>query len=195
MRLQRLSSIVFEFQRVNWRKSPILTYPPAIWKCFEVDELQEHSRSSEFCCWIGRTRRPMVYVTTECAALMQRMDSSVASATSCAMSILGLLDKSNHSATGTLHQHRSTTFFLYVALSDSPPKKFAPSRSGLHTPPDKIILQPTRPTTPNGIIGVHSELLLLLVMHDKLAQTYRISMWTSMHAQHTTPSMLNFLTD
>jgi len=27
----------------------------------------------------------------------------------------------------------------------------------------------------------YTELLLLLVMYDKLARTYRISMWTSMH--------------
>jgi len=32
-------------------------------------------------------------------------------------------------------------------------------------------------------------------MYDKLARTYRISMWTSMYAQHATRAMLNFLAD
>jgi len=80
-----------------------------------------------------------------------------------------------------LHPHCSTTFFLYIR----PKKKFAPCHSGLPTSTEKSS-QPTQPTTPNSIIGIHTELLLLLVMYDKLPQTYRISMWTSMHAQHTT---------
>jgi len=37
-------------------------------------------------------------------------------------------DKSNHSAAGTPYRHRSATFSLcYIALSDPPPPKFAPS--------------------------------------------------------------------
>jgi len=37
--------------------------------------------------------------------------------------------------------------------------------------------------------------LLLLVMYDKLVQTYRFSVWTSMHAQHASRTILNFPAD
>jgi len=43
----------------------------------------------------------------------QRMDSPTSCAISCAIPIA---DESNHSATGTLHPHRSATCVLYVTL-------------------------------------------------------------------------------
>jgi len=51
--------------------------------------------------------------------------------TSCAMPTA---DESNHSAAGTLHPHRSATFFRYVVLCDPihPPTKIAPPFRGSH---------------------------------------------------------------
>jgi len=82
------------------------------------------------------------------------------------------------------------TFFLCI-LYDPPPKN-CPSHQDPTPHCQKVIHWPIQPTTPNDIIGIHTKLLLLLVMYDELAQTYRISMWTSMHAQHTTRTILNF---
>ena len=62
--------------------------------------------------------------------------------------------------------HTAVFYSSYTLGLRSPEWKFAP--------PEKYPWS-TRPTTPNGIIGIHTELLLLLVMYE-LLQTYRISM-------------------
>jgi len=56
---------------------------------------------------------------------------------------------------GTLHPHRNVTFFLYVSyvgVVRSPQKKFSLPVGGTHLHRKKIILWPTRATTPNGVI-------------------------------------------
>jgi len=40
-----------------------------------------------------------------------------------------------------------------------------------------------------------TELLILFLMNDKLAWTFHISIWISMHTQHAMHSMLNFPMD
>jgi len=73
-------------------------------------------------------------------------------------------NESNHSATGTLHPHHSATNYntshmlpiRYIVLSDFPlHSKICPCLLRATHPPEKIIFQPTTPTTPNDIIGVY----------------------------------------
>jgi len=70
---------------------------------------------------LGRATSPLV---------MQRMDSSAACATSCSVPTVG---ESSHSAAGTLHPHRSATFFLNV--SPTCVVRFpSPKKRNLHLP-------------------------------------------------------------
>ena len=100
--------------------------------------------------------------------LTQIMDSPTSFATSFAMPTAY---ESNHSGAGTLHPHRSATFFLYVTLRGPiPPQKIScPFLLGIPTLSEKIILHPTDPPPEQHNWRTYTELLLLLVMYDKLA--------------------------
>ena len=103
--------------------------------------------------------------------LMQRMDSPTACVTNCTMPTA---DKSNHSAAGMLHPHCCATFSLYITLRGPiPPKTFAPSCWEILT----LTTKKSFSGPPNQLLQWHNwctytELLLLLVMYEKLTRTY-----------------------
>jgi len=145
----------------------------------------------------------------------QRMHLPAACATMCnahcmQTSPVCSADESNHSAVGMLRPHRSATFFLYVTLRC--PIQSINQSIKLLFQAAKLIKHTTRPIPKLPFsVGMsthrkknhplahsppkrhnwrtYTELLLLLVMYEKLVQTYRISMWTSMH--DNTITMLN----
>ena len=94
--------------------------------------------------------------------LTQRMDSPASCATSCAMPIA---DKSNHSAAGTLHPHRSATCFLHVTLCcrlpTPSPKKLPLPIGATHLLGKKSSLDPPNHHPKQHNWRTYTELLLL----------------------------------